>query len=56
MHGSGTKGEIGDKKGVVVKDGKGGEEGVRDVKGGGGEKDLEGGRGCSDEGDGVVFV
>jgi len=54
--GGGTEGEIGDEKGVVVKDGKGGKEGVRDVKGGGDKEDLEGGRGCSDESDGVGFM
>jgi len=51
-----TKGKVGDEKGVAVEDGEGGEEGVWDVKGGGGDEDLEGGRGRSDESDGVGFM
>jgi len=54
--GGGTKGEVGDEKGVAVKDGKGGKEGMWDVKGGSDEEDLEGRRGRSDDGDGVGFM
>ena len=35
MSRGGAEGEVGDEEGVVMKDGKGGEEGMRDVKGGG---------------------
>jgi len=40
----------------MVIDGEGGKEGVWDVKGGGGDEDLEGGGGRGDESDGVELV
>jgi len=52
----GAEGKVGDEEGVVMEDGEGGEEGVRDVKGGGDKKDFEGWRRCSDECDSVGFV
>jgi len=54
--GRGAEGKVGDKEGVIVKDGEGGEEGVGDVKGGGDEKDLEGGGSGGDGSDGVFAV
>jgi len=54
--GGGAKCEIGEKEGVVLKDGEGGEEGVWDVKWGGSEEDVKGRRRCGDEGDGVDLV
>jgi len=54
--GRGTEGEVGDKEGVVVKDGECGKECVRDVKGGRDEKDLEIGGGGGDDVDGVFEV
>ena len=56
MGGCRAEGEVGDKKGVVVKDGEGGEEGVWDVKRGGGEEEFEVRRRGGDEGDGVFAV
>jgi len=56
MGGHGAEREVRDKEGVVVKDGKSGEERVWDVERSGGNEDFEVRRGCGDGGDGVFMM
>jgi len=54
--GCGAEREVGEKEGVIVKDGEGGKERVWDVERSGGDEDLEVRRGGSDGSDGVFMV
>ena len=56
MGGHGAEGEVGDKEGVAVKDGKGGKERVWEVKRGSVEEDLEVVRGGGDGFNGEFFM